>query len=147
VKKSATIPVSEVENAMRRLWEVCASVRQPRPILEVRGGTIETLQMMRSIRSIRDRVSDLSDSGWRIIIDLALAARENRRVQFSSACAASGLPPTTGQRLLTYMVERGLVIRSNDPRDGRRIFVELSDEAEAMLEKFLDRAAAFADDR
>src|SRR3546814_10360761 len=67
-----------------------------------------------------------------------LAARlADERVAVSSLCVAAAVPPTTALRWIKTLCEHGLFVRSADPQDGRRVFIELTDEAAASLEAYL----------
>jgi DNA-binding MarR family transcriptional regulator len=46
------------------------------------------------------------------------------------------VPPTTALRWLTTLVNRGLVVRRGDPRDARRVFVELAPDTSAALHRY-----------
>lgn len=63
---------------------------------------------------------------WDILLDLYIAAREDRRVPTTSACIGAHVPPTTALRWLRILEARGLVEREDDGRDGRRTFVCLT---------------------
>ncbi len=63
---------------------------------------------------------------WDIMLDLYIAAREDRRVPTTSSCIGAHVPPTTALRWLRILETRGLVEREDDGRDGRRTFVRLT---------------------
>lgn len=63
---------------------------------------------------------------WDILLDLYVAARENRRVPTTSACIGAHVPPTTALRWLRILEARGMVEREDDGKDGRRTFVRLT---------------------
>ena len=73
-----------------------------------------------------------------MLLDLYQAEAADQRVSVSSLCLASGIPQTTALRRIDEMVARGLANRIPDPKDRRRAFVELSDDARARLGRFLD---------
>lgn len=75
-----------------------------------------------------------AEAGWNIMLDLVLATYRGKRVTVSDASLASGAPHATANRWLQKMVDAGLVLRTADERDGRRIFVELSPDG---LEKMI----------
>ncbi|MFY7835645.1 MAG: MarR family transcriptional regulator [Novosphingobium sp.] len=78
---------------------------------------------------------------WDILLDLYVAAREDRRVPTTSACIGAHVPPTTALRWLRILEARGLVEREDDGRDGRdgrRTFVRLSDQGLAAMDKTLE---------
>lgn len=81
-----------------------------------------------------------ADPAWEILVDLYIQAAHGRPVSVSSACLASGVPPTTGLRWLNRLCQEGLVERNGDANDARRIQVTLTHEAVARIETALDRA-------
>lgn len=87
-------------------------------------------------RRLRDQIlaPDLfADPAWDILLDLLAARLENNRVSVSSLCIAAAVPPTTALRWIRQLTDRGLLERQADPRDGRRIFIGLSDAGYAAL--------------
>lgn len=83
-------------------------------------------------RRLRDQYfsGDLfADPAWDMLLDLLLARLERRPVAVSSLCIAAAVPPTTALRWIKRLTDEGIFVRSADPRDGRRIFIGLSDEA------------------
>jgi len=74
---------------------------------------------------------------WDILLDLYIAAREDRRVPTTSACIGAHVPPTTALRWLRILEARGLVEREDDGRDGRRTFVRLSNRGLASMDDTL----------
>ena len=47
------------------------------------------------------------------------------------------MPATTALRWIKTLTEHGLFVRVADPQDGRRVYIELSNEAAAALESYL----------
>ncbi|WP_067735035.1 hypothetical protein [Novosphingobium naphthalenivorans] len=81
-----------------------------------------------------------ADPAWDMLLDLAAARVEHKRVSVTSLCIASGVPPTTALRWIGQMVETGLFARVCDDSDRRRAFIELTDKAaEAMARYFAGR--------
>ena len=91
-------------------------------------------------RQLRGRFFDaalFADPAWDILLDLAAARAEHKRVSVSSLCIASGVPPTTALRWIGQLTVAGLLERFEDETDRRRAFIALSDEAaEAMARYF-----------
>jgi hypothetical protein len=86
-----------------------------------------------------------ADPAWDMLLNLFHAELMQRRVSVSTLCEESGVPPTTGLRWLTSMVERGLFVRSADPNDGRRFFVALAPAvSDGMTRYFVERAELLA---
>jgi DNA-binding transcriptional ArsR family regulator len=82
---------------------------------------------------------------WDILLDLYVAARENRPVPTTSACIGAHVPPTTALRWLRILEARGLVEREEDGKDGRRTFVRLSTRGIAAMEGYLHAALTTLD--
>jgi len=78
-----------------------------------------------------------ADPAWDMLLDLMAARVEQQRVAVSSLCIAAAVPPTTALRWIKILSEQGLFVRIADPEDGRRVFIELSAEAAAMMEAYL----------
>ncbi|MCH7628479.1 MAG: winged helix DNA-binding protein [Proteobacteria bacterium] len=74
---------------------------------------------------------------WDILLDLYVAAREDRRVPTTSACIGAHVPPTTALRWLRILEAKGHVEREDDGRDGRRTFVRLTDMGLAAMDAWL----------
>lgn len=96
-------------------------------------------QLIRQRRA-RERYFDsalFSDPAWDILLDLTIARAEHSRVSVTSLCIASSVPPTTALRWIKEMVNNGLLKRTKDQSDRRRVFVELTDSAaNAMADLF-----------
>jgi DNA-binding MarR family transcriptional regulator len=94
-------------------------------------------------RQLRARFFDgelFSDPVWDILLDLAAARVEHKRVSITSACIASGVPPTTALRWIKVMVDNGLIRREDDIIDRRRSYVELTDSATLAMAKYFNDA-------
>jgi DNA-binding MarR family transcriptional regulator len=76
---------------------------------------------------------------WDMLLDLYLARLENRQVSVSSLSIAAEVPATTAVRWIKLMTEANLFRREDDPDDGRRIFVALTDAAFAAIGRYFDR--------
>ncbi len=76
------------------------------------------------------------EPAWDILLDLLRAEVAERRVSVSSVCLASGVPQTTALRYLKQMTARGMIVRCADPRDHRRVFVELAPEVSISLRNY-----------
>jgi DNA-binding MarR family transcriptional regulator len=103
-------------------------------------------RLIRSIiraRRLRDRYFKgglFADPAWDMLLDLMAARLEDNRVAVSSLCIAAAVPPTTALRWIKTLTDQGLLVRCADPQDGRRVYIELSDEAARALAAYV-RAA------
>jgi Winged helix DNA-binding domain len=78
-----------------------------------------------------------ADPAWDMLLDLMAARLEENRVAVSSLCIAAAVPATTALRWIKALTDRGLFARSADPQDGRRVYIELSDDAARALTAYL----------
>ena len=94
-------------------------------------------------RRMRDRFLKgglFADPAWDMMLDLLAARLEKHQVAVSSLCIAAAVPPTTALRWIKTLTDRGIFVRCADPADGRRVYIELSDEAACALTAWI-RAA------
>ena len=87
-------------------------------------------------RRLRDQFlpADLfADPAWDMMLDLLAARLAGARVSVSSLCIAASVPPTTALRWIKQLTDRGVFARVDDPSDGRRVFIELTESAERAL--------------
>jgi DNA-binding transcriptional ArsR family regulator len=83
-----------------------------------------------------------ADPAWDMLLDLFAARLERRRVSVSSLCVAAAVPPTTALRWIAVLEEKGLAVKRADPRDRRRVFVEISDESAVRVQSLLVAAGS-----
>lgn len=102
---------------------------------------IEVAQEHLRERKLRDDVFGqiFGEPGWDILLDLFLSQERDRRVTVSDVCVATRVPATTALRWLHLLEQSGLVSRARDQRDGRRIFVSLSEKGRALMLDWVGR--------
>lgn len=71
----------------------------------------------------------LGEPAWDILLDLAAAKLENKRIQITAIGLNEGLPPTTALRWIGLLVEHNLIRRIPDDVDRRRTWLEITPEA------------------
>ncbi len=98
------------------------------------------IRMIIRQRQERSRYFDgdlFADPAWDMLLDLAAARAEHRRVSVTSLSIASGVPPTTALRWIGLLIDAGLFERIEDDTDRRRAFVVLTDQgADAIAQYF-----------
>ena len=98
----------------------------------------ERLHAMLAERKLREHhFPGLGEPAWNMLVDLALARMERRKVSVTSACFASYSPVTTALRHVDILLSLGLIERQPDPEDGRRRSLILTDTAAATLDAML----------
>jgi DNA-binding response OmpR family regulator/predicted transcriptional regulator len=73
------------------------------------------------------------DASWSMLTELLRARLSRRRVSVTSLCLASKSPVTTALRRIERLLESGLVSCTQDPKDRRRKYIELTDEGTTRL--------------
>lgn len=109
------------------------------PTISADGLTAEDVRGLIRARRLRDAHFDpelFADPAWDMLLDLMAARLEGTKVAVSSLCIAAAVPPTTALRWIKTMTEENIFQRKADEKDGRRIFIELSDEAAAGMTGF-----------
>lgn len=81
-----------------------------------------------------------ADPAWDMLLDLAAAKSEGRKISVTSLCIASGVPMTTALRWIGTLIDERLVERMGDPADRRRMFLELTDEAASTMAGYFSNA-------
>ena len=120
--------------------------RREQPDRRDRGGEMPGISSIRAMiraRRLRDQYFSgelFADPAWDMLLDLLLARLEQRTVAVSSLCIAAAVPPTTALRWIKRLTDEGIFVRTADPRDGRRVFIDLSDEAADAMANYI-RAA------
>lgn len=102
--------------------------------------SITTLRAMIRARRMRDQYFGgelFADPAWDMLLDLLLARIERRTVAVSSLCIAAAVPPTTALRWIKRLTDEGVFVRTADPRDGRRVFIDLSDAAADAMANYI----------
>jgi len=93
-------------------------------------------------RAARRRFFDeqlFSDPAWDILLELFALKCEGSRVSVSKLSVAANIPCTTALRWLDKLEADSLAVRTNDPSDGRRVWIELSDLGFDKVARFLDQ--------
>lgn len=103
----------------------------------------EMTNMLRAVMRVRSARNPfftnkrLGGQSWDMLLELALAKLEHRKLPVSSLCIASNLPQSTALRRIDDLQEAGLVSRFPDEQDARRDFVELSNTAMGPMHDWL----------
>lgn len=99
---------------------------------------LNDLKAMRRVRSQYFPSELFSDPCWEMLLDLYDAHLGGAEVTVTSLGAASGVPQTTALRRMETLQGHGLIVRSEDKDDKRRIIVKLTDAGLAAVERFFE---------
>jgi DNA-binding MarR family transcriptional regulator len=115
---------------------LCASSSNPAGERAVALTQVRALIAARRLRETMISRELFADAAWDILLELYSAWLEQRRVSTSELCVASAVPATTALRWIDKLESLSLLKRTDDPLDGRRIWVELSADGEARMRSF-----------
>lgn len=104
----------------------------PTPSQSNHAITERHIRNMQKLRRHRERffTADLfADPAGDILLELYAAKLGQYKVSVSNLCVAAAVPPTTALRWINLLEGEGLIDRKDDPIDGRRKFVMLSEKA------------------
>lgn len=116
-----------------------------RPSANTQGPSEERIRAIVRSRSLRRRFLNLElcrDPAWDMLLELYANRLAGIRISVTSLCLASSAPSTTALRSVNMMVEQGLAVREADPRDGRRVFLSLSDKGHAVMDRYFQALPA-----
>ena len=85
-----------------------------------------------------------ADPAWDMLLDRLRAEIAQHRVPVSSLCIAAAVPATTALRWIKTMTDRGLLVRRDDPHDGRRVFIEMAPTTSSALRRYFQEAGMAA---
>jgi hypothetical protein len=148
VERIARILATLAENRPERYSAVQDAPRgfraQPvtRDVAAVSAGDVRKIVRLRRMRDAFFSSDLFADPAWDMLLDLMLARLERSAIAVSSLCIAAAVPPTTALRWIKTMTEDGIFVRVADPDDGRRVFIELSEDAAAKMSAYLSAATA-----
>lgn len=80
-----------------------------------------------------------ADPAWDILLELYALKCEQHRTSVSKLCIAAAVPATTALRWIDKLHSDGLLIRSADPLDARRIWVSISQKGFEAMKSYLER--------
>ncbi|MBB3263912.1 CheY-like chemotaxis protein/predicted transcriptional regulator [Azospirillum sp. OGB3] len=117
------------------------AVQPPSPAATGENRRLAVLRTLQQNRVARDKYFPkglFEDPCWDMLLDLMANHLRGRRISVSSLCMASGVAQTTALRRITELHDRGLVRRIADEKDGRRVFIELTEQGIAALSGYVE---------
>lgn len=133
----------QVEKLVCALTELRRRSDEDLPPMRSDPASAETIRFVREIMRLREQGAKMfpechfADPQWDILFDLYATEIAQQRTSISSVCVGANVPMTTGLRHLEIMVKQGTVVRYPDPRDARRVFVRLSDDARERMDTLI----------
>lgn len=129
------VAVSEVANAVRVADIRRAAMREAVPA-KTTGSYPEMIEWLRHVQHEREGMfppAVMNETCWNMLLHLADAELEGRPVLRTELYNASGAATATALRRLDDLLEAGLAIRTFDPEDKRRAYVELTEQGSKQI--------------
>jgi DNA-binding MarR family transcriptional regulator len=135
----------EMSELSLRLYEISNSILQgtytplPGELSIVTGALAKDI--LRARADLREKLpkGTLGDPTFEMLLAIYCSCEEGLKVSVHGACCSSGVPVTTALRWIRLLEQNGLVIRNDDPHDGRRAFLTLSLSTKIMIGDWLDK--------
>lgn len=144
--------IAELKSRVDQIHDLLASRGEEAPVAPVRAiatargeaapksELLDQLSFSIQIRRIRRThfgTAEMSGPVWDMMLDLMLAAANERILGASDLATGAGVPLSSGLRMIAALERLGFVHRSIDERDRRRTIVRLTDSGiERMVSYF-----------
>jgi len=92
-------------------------------------------------RAARRRFFDehlFADPAWDMLLELYALNCEGLRISVSKLSIAAGVPGTTALRWIDKLEEQTLIERTDDPLDGRRVWIRISEVGFETMRHYLE---------
>ncbi len=103
----------------------------------VRAREIYAFRRRRNLKF--EGLARFDDPAWDILLAIYIDEADQRQVSISSACLASHVAQTTALRWIVRLEETGVLVREDDPFDGRRANLRLSPIARERMTQLLGK--------
>ncbi|MEJ0035375.1 MAG: response regulator [Gammaproteobacteria bacterium] len=100
------------------------------------------MDRLRRLRREFPPLGELDDVSWDLVRELVRVERTTQRLSVSAlSMAAEEVSSSTAVRRIQDLVRTGVLVRTPDPADARRDFVNLAPEMRATLDRYLAQVA------
>lgn len=133
-----------LSTAIRLVDEIAGEPETARSEQPVTESYVKSVLALRRKRERFFEPTLFADPAWDILLELYAADLGQRRMSVSSLCIGAAVPSTTALRWITALEKKGMIRRTADPLDGRRVFVALTPDALSAMDGFFGVAPAEA---
>lgn len=116
----------------------------PRPCSPTSPQFVRRVLAARAARRHFFNAELFSDPAWDILLELYALHCEQRRTSVSKLCIAAAVPATTALRWIEKLNADGLLTRHEDPLDGRRVWVSISERGAVAMAAYLEELSPAA---
>jgi DNA-binding MarR family transcriptional regulator len=136
--------LDRIEAELHELRELLVNI-DPRPQGAVSAEWVRGLIKARRRREKVFRSTKFTGAPWDILLELYAVALTGELASMSDICRVAGVSWTTALRWMNELEDSGLVVRTPDTVDRRRVFVSLSPEGLETMREYLEEAHASED--
>jgi len=132
--------LDRVQRELDALREIASSFD---PYLPKKSVTADWIRDMLRAKRRRDALfpaEGFGDPGWDLLLELYSVELTKEQIATSDLCAAAAVAPTTALRWLGQLEASGLIVRTRDKSDKRRVFVNLSPKGVASMRQYFGSA-------
>jgi hypothetical protein len=137
--------VADLAGQLRELSAKLANALRPQSAGNQDGELVYSLvKDVLRFRRLRNRLlgGDLfGEPAWDILLELFAADWSGEKLSVSGACYVSGVPSSTALRWIVRLEREGWIQRVDDPLDGRRSWLTLTDRAAKSIREFVTQMA------
>jgi DNA-binding MarR family transcriptional regulator len=133
----------QIRQIQHRLDERVEGSGEEKPPASQAPASKEFVRSVLKLRAARQSIFGsalFGEPAWEVLLELYEAQLTGRTEAISSLCYASGVPTTTALRWIHYLEKEGWIERSADPKDRRRIFLDLSKKGRDALDQLFARS-------
>lgn len=131
--------LQELDAALSKLY-AAASLARPG-----RKGEVEIQQQVRAVIEKRRFRFDIfppllfSDPAWDMLLELYARQLEHRPLNISRLIATLPVAATTAHRWIEKLEAEELVTRRSDPRNAKRIWIDLSERGRNLMDRYFQQ--------
>lgn len=123
-----------------RLVDSIAITEGSSPRRSIVEGFVTTVLALRRMREHHFDPTLFAEPAWDMLLELYAAHIGQRRISIKSLCIGAAVPTTTALRWFRALETRGLIERTPDNFDRRRVFVSLSPQGVRAMDEFFAAA-------
>jgi MarR family len=103
---------------------------------EITSAAVRSVIAARSLRADYLDVP-VGEPDWEILLEAFATRLEGRRIPIAGLAASAGLSSATAHDCVRRLIDRGLLVRLDDPPDGRSVSIGLADDGADRMRAYL----------
>ncbi|NUQ18924.1 MAG: winged helix DNA-binding protein [Sphingomonas sp.] len=135
-ERSISQQLERVKSEVDRLNNMVATFDPDWAVAEVSAERIRGILASRRRREKIFGAGVFGEPGWDILLEVYARKLEGTRATVTEACVATGVAYTTALAWVRRLEREGLITRTADTEDLRRVFVNMSPKATTAMERY-----------